>query len=175
MLRCFLRKVAYSVTVLFLIHTGIGVSYAAEYSNKQEQPAQAEIEKLKSLENKVEQISAAIEKVVLEEEAKDFQNANPQLVLDGNVNIYLKQATFDDVLKTIAPTDWNVVVDIKNNEIFENRYMFISTSSRRESLFKFLNDAARSVTGVNLQSKWFFDLKDENGYSSPTLLVYEQK
>ncbi len=175
MLRYFPRKVAYSVIALVFMLIGINISYANEYANKQEQPTEVEIEKLKSLENKVEQISAAIEKVVLEEEAKDFQNANPQLVLDGNVNIYLKQATFNDVLKTIAPADWNVVVDIKNSEIFDNQYMFISTSSRRESLFQFLNDVARAVPGVNLQSKWFFDLKDENGYSSPTLLVYEQK
>ena len=175
MLRYFLRKVAYALGFLSIMHLGLSVAYADNNAQAKAEANQKDIEKLLKLENKVQKISQAIEKVVLEEESKEFQNSNPQAVLDGNVNIYLKQADFKEVLKSIAPAGWNIVVDIKNKEVFDNQYMFISTSSRRESLFKFLDDVSRSVHGVNLQSKWFFDLKDEKGFSSPTLLVFEQK
>ncbi len=175
MLRYFLSKAVCMLAIVMFLQVSAGIAHANDDIKKQAENNQKDIEKLLKLENKVEQISAAIEKVVLEEESKEYQNSNPQAVLDGNVNIYLKQADFKSVLKAIAPDGWNIVVDIKNTEVFENQYMFISTSSRRESLFKFLDDVSRSLQETNLQSKWFFDLKDEKGLSSPTLLVYEQK
>ena len=91
-------------------------------------------------------------------------NLEPVALQNGKVAVEIAAGTVQEIAMAIMPTDWRVMVDVKDPTLLERRFQFVSTKSRDQALRDLLKP-------VGLQHQYFFDMKDASGVRSPLLVI----
>lgn len=88
----------------------------------------------------------------------------PLAFQNQKISVEVSAGKLKDILATILPPHWRVLVDSQDIKLQERRFQFVSTRTREQSL----NDLLKPI---GLKHQYFFDLKDEQGKPSPLLIV----
>ena len=146
----------------------IKVSKSEEISQMRELLMQAQVELKNShqLANKIV-IQAKLDADKIRQEAalsvQPVMN-NFATVKKQSISIEAHGVTLTELLSQIMPSNWRVLIDIKDKSIQAKRISFISTQPRDIAL----KEITRSL---NLEYRYYFNLKDELGMPSPLLVV----
>ncbi len=91
-------------------------------------------------------------------------NLEPVAIQNTKVAVEIAAGTVEEIVAALMPTDWRVMVDVKDQSILQRRFQFVSTKSREQALRDLLKP-------MGLQHQYFFDLKDPSGMASPLLVI----
>lgn len=89
---------------------------------------------------------------------------SPVEIQRGQVAVEIAAGTVEEIAVAIMPTDWRVLVDVKNKDVLQKRFQYVSTKSRDQALRDLL-------APIGLKHQYFFDLKDETGVNKPLLVI----
>lgn len=160
---------------LFGAAAGANVSSFAQEAAQSEQYDSVRQE-LESAKAAVEEAKEIAEQIVLDaqKEANIIrQNAavndtpndlTPIEIQSTRIAVEISAGTIEEIATAIMPSDWRVLVDIKDASISQKRFQYVSTKSRDQALRDLLIPAG-------LKHQYFFDLKDSNGAKSPLLVI----
>ncbi len=127
----------------------------------------------------VEEARQVAEQIVLEaqQQANQIrQNAavndmptdlSPVEIQRGQIAVEVSAGTVEEIAVAIMPTDWRVLVDVKDKDILQKRFQYVSTKSRDQALRDLL-------APMGLKHQYFFDLKDETGAKKPLLVISQR-
>lgn len=90
--------------------------------------------------------------------------STPLAIKNEEVAVELHGATVEEIANALMPQGWRVLVDVKKSEIKGKRFQYISTKSRDQALIGLTKP-------LDLNYRYFFNLKDEAGESSPLLVI----
>lgn len=91
-------------------------------------------------------------------------NLEPVAIQNTKVAVEIAAGTVEEIAAALMPTDWRVMVDVKDQSILQRRFQFVSTKSREQALRDLLKP-------MGLQHQYFFDLTDPHGMPSPLLVI----
>lgn len=139
-----------------------------------EQQMKAQLEQAKEVLLEAEKTAEEIIRSAQEEARKIRQGAEnialaetdlePLAVQNQRVSIEVSAGTIQEIVTKIMPSDWRVLVDVKDQSIIERRFQFVSNRTREQAL----NDLLKPI---GMKHQYFFDLKDSQGNRSPLLVV----
>jgi len=171
------RSVALGLTLVGVLcggHTAIAEQEVAQSSDRE--AVRQELQEAKAAVEEARQIA---EQIVLEaqQQANQIkQNAavndmptdlSPVEIQRGQIAVEIAAGTVEEIATAIMPADWRVMVDVKNNEILQKRFQYVSTKSRDQALRDLL-------APIGLKHQYFFDLKDEAGAKKPLLVISQR-
>lgn len=166
------------VLALFLFNTQVThAEVESDQASREQQQIKEQLEKAKQVlakaeEAAVEIIQAAEMKAndIIATAGEDVQLNNskqtPVVIKNQEVAVELQGATIEEIANAIMPKGWRVLVDVSDQRIKERRFQFISTKSRDQAL-------TGLTKPLNLTYRYFFNLKGENGESTPLLVISE--
>jgi len=91
-------------------------------------------------------------------------NLSADQVMNEKISVEVPAGDVFTIVSKLMPSNWRVMLSVKNNKLLNKRFYFVTTKSRGEAL----NDLSESV---GIKFYYFFDLKDENKNTSPLLIV----
>ena len=91
----------------------------------------------------------------------------PVEIQRGQVAVEIAAGTVEEIAVAIMPSDWRVLGDVKNKDILQKRFQYVSTKSRDQALRDLLSP-------IGLKHQYFFDLKDEAGAKKPLLVISQR-
>ena len=92
---------------------------------------------------------------------------NPSTVKNAKVAVEINAGTIEEIATSIMPEGWRILLDVKNQDIRERRFQYVSTKSREQALSDLLNS-------INMSHQYFFELRDTNGEPSPLLVISQR-
>lgn len=92
---------------------------------------------------------------------------SPVEIQRGQVAVEIAAGTVEEIATAIMPADWRVMVDVKDSEIMQKRFQYVTTKSRDQALRDLL-------VPIGLKHQYFFDLKDESGVKKPLLVISQR-
>lgn len=95
------------------------------------------------------------------------QDAQILTLRNAKVSVELQAGTVEEITRAIMPAHWRVMFDVKDPGLKQRRFQYISTKPREQAL----NDLLRPL---GMQHQYFYELQDENGNSSPLLVVSQR-
>lgn len=91
-------------------------------------------------------------------------NLNPLLLQNSKIAVEISGGTIEQIVSEIMPSNWRVMVDVKELAIAKRKFQFVSNRTREQAL----NDL---LLPIGMKHQYFFDLKDAQGNDSPLLVV----
>lgn len=91
-------------------------------------------------------------------------NLSADQIMNEKISVEVPAGDVFTIVSKLMPSDWRVMLSVKNNKLLNKKFYFVTTKSRGEAL----NDLSESV---GIKFHYFFDLKDENKNTSPLLIV----
>ncbi|MEE2730517.1 MAG: hypothetical protein VYA55_06810 [Pseudomonadota bacterium] len=101
---------------------------------------------------------------VVNDQAGDL---SPVEIQRGQVAVEVSAATVEEIAVAIMPSDWRVLVDVKNKDVLQKRFQYVTTKSRDQALRDLL-------APIGLKHQYFFDLKDASGAKTPLLVISQR-
>lgn len=95
------------------------------------------------------------------------QDAQILTLRNAKVSVELQAGTVEEITRAIMPAHWRIMFDVKDPGLKQRRFQYISTKPREQAL----NDLLRPL---GMQHQYFYELQDENGNSSPLLVVSQR-
>ena len=151
-------------------------SVIAQNSAHQEELTTVQQE-LQNAKQAVEDARRAAEQIVLDaqREAALIRHSSPDNqhqpldlepieIQNSKIAVEIAAGTVEEIATAIMPSDWRILVDVKDQSLLQRRFQFVSTKSRDQALRDLLKP-------VGLQCQYFFDLKDPSGGRSPLLVI----
>ena len=141
--------------------------------NNPDDTVKAQLEQAKQVLKEAEQTA---EKIILDaqQQAKAMHadglaqagtdDLSPLLVQNAKVSIEISGGTIEEIVNAIMPSDWRVLVDVKDEKLSQRRFQFVSTRTREQAL----NDLLKPI---GMKHQYFFDLQDAQGHKAPLLVV----
>lgn len=154
-------------TAALFFHTG---AWAEENAADDQQAVRVQLEQAKVVLIEAEKTAEEIIRKAHSEADRigAESDLSPLLVQNGRVSIEINGGTIEDIVTAIMPSHWRVLVDVKDTDIRERRFQFVSTRTREQAL----NDLLKPI---GMKHQYFFDLKDAGGEASPLLVVSADK
>lgn len=165
------------VFVLFTVQNSYG-EMVGDQANPDEQQIKEQLVKAKQVLEKAEKAAVEIiqaaelkanDIIATASEDKQLNDSKqtPLAVKNQEVAVELQGATIEEIANAIMPEGWRVMVDVGDQTVKERRFQFISTKSRDQAL-------TGLTKPLNLNYRYFFNLKNGNGESAPLLVISEQ-
>lgn len=147
-----------------------GAAWADDISAKDQQAVREQLEQARVVLIEAEKTAEEIIRKAQAEAGYENQGTDlsPLLIQNGRVSIEINAGTIEDIVKAIMPPHWRVLVDVKDTDIRERRFQFVSTRTREQAL----NDLLKPI---GMKHQYFFDLKNASGDASPLLVVSADK
>lgn len=92
---------------------------------------------------------------------------NPLVVKNAAVAVEMSAGTLEEIAVAIMPEGWRILVDVVDPKIKERRFQYVTTKSREQALSDLLSN-------IGLSHQYFFELVDEEGLSSPLLVISQR-
>lgn len=171
------RSAALGLTLIGVLGGG-NVTLAAQEAAQMADMESVRVE-LEEAKAAVEEAKQIAEQIVLEaqQQANQIrQNAavndlptdlSPVEIQRGQVAVEVSAGTVEEIAVAIMPTDWRVLVDVKNKDILQKRFQYVTTKSRDQALRDLL-------APIGLKHQYFFDLKDAAGAKTPLLVISQR-
>ena len=171
------RSVALGLTLLG-VFGGSNAAFAAQDSAQSAnmESVRTELEEAKAAVEEARQIAEQIVLEAQQQANRIRQNAavndmptdlGPIEIQRGQVAVEVSAGTVEEIAVAIMPTDWRVLVDVKNKDILQKRFQYVTTKSRDQALRDLL-------APIGLKHQYFFDLKDAAGAKTPLLVISQR-